>query len=101
MNQYNWTLLEQLCAVHAVSGREDAMTAFVRDTIRPLVDEVYVDNLGNVVGILNGSQFPEYRLMLQAHMDELGLIVRNITGDGFLQIERVGGIPEKSLLGQR
>lgn len=101
MQEYNWVLLEKLCAVHAVSGREDKMTAFVHDHIRPLVDEVSVDNLGNVVGILKGTQYPDYRLMLQAHMDELGLIVRNIIRDGYLQIERVGGIPEKSLLGQR
>lgn len=101
MKQYDWGLLERLCAIHAVSGREDAMTAFVRDTVRPLVDEVSVDHLGNVVGILKGAKHPDYRLMLQAHMDELGLIVRNITSDGFLLIERVGGIPEKSLLGQR
>jgi putative aminopeptidase FrvX len=101
MNRYDWDLLEQLCAIHAVSGREDEMTAFVRETIRPLVDEVSVDNLGNVVGIMKGAQYPDYRLMLQAHMDELGLIVRNITDEGFLQIERVGGIPEKTLLGQR
>jgi putative aminopeptidase FrvX len=101
MEPYDWGLLEQMCTIHAVSGREDAMTAFVRDYIRPLVDEVSIDNLGNVIGILHGSQFPDQRLMLQAHMDELGLIVRNITEDGFLRIERVGGIPEKSLLGQR
>lgn len=101
MEQYNWSLLERLCAIHAVSGREDAMTAFVRDHINPLVDEVSVDNIGNVVGILKGSHYPDHRLMLQAHMDELGLIVRNITNDGFLQIERVGGVPEKSLPGQR
>jgi putative aminopeptidase FrvX len=101
MKEYNWDLLEKLCAVHAVSGREDKMTAFVHDHIHPLVDEVSVDNIGNVVGILKGTQYPDYRLMLQAHMDELGLIVRNIIEDGYLQIERVGGIPEKSLLGQR
>ena len=101
MTEYDWDLLEKLCAVHAVSGREDKMTAFVRDYIQPMVDDVSVDNLGNVVGILKGTQYPDYRLMLQAHMDELGLIVRNITDDGYLQIERVGGIPEKSLLGQR
>jgi putative aminopeptidase FrvX len=97
----DWKLLEQLCAIHAVSGREDRMTAFVRDLIRPWVDDLSVDNLGNVVGILNGTKYPDYRLMLQAHMDELGLIVRNITADGFLLIERVGGVPEKSLMGQR
>ena len=98
---YNWQLLEQLCGIHAVSGREDRMTAFVRDTIKPLVDEVYVDNLGNVVGTLRGASYPDHKLMLQAHMDELGLIIRNITRDGFLLIERVGGVPEKSLMGQR
>jgi len=101
MQNLRWELLEQLCAIHAVSGREDALTAFVRDHIRPLVDDVRVDNLGNVVGILRGEQHPECRLMLQAHMDELGLIVRNITTDGFLLIERIGGVPEKSLPGQR
>jgi len=101
MMEYDLDLLEKLCAVHAVSGREDKMTAFVRDYIRSLVDEVSVDNLGNVVGILRGAKHPEYRLMLQVHMDELGLIVRNITENGFLQIERIGGISEKSLLGQR
>jgi putative aminopeptidase FrvX len=101
MNLDNMQLLEQLCAIHAVSGREDAMTAFVRDLIRPLVDEVSVDNLGNVVGIIKGTSYPDHKLMLQAHMDELGLIVRNITDDGFLLIERVGGIPEKTLMGQR
>lgn len=101
MKQYDWRLLETLCAIHAVSGREDPMTAFVRDMIRPLVDEVKVDNLGNVVGILRGARYPDYRLMLQAHMDELGLIVRNVTDEGFLLIERVGGIPEKTLLGRR
>ncbi|NQU31368.1 MAG: M42 family peptidase, partial [Anaerolineae bacterium] len=101
MNERGLDLLEKLCAIHAVSGREDKMTAFVRDYIRPLVDEVSVDNLGNVVGILKGSKYPDYRLMLQAHMDEIGLIIRNIDTNGFLQIERVGGVPEKSLLGQR
>ena len=101
MKQYDWRLLETLCAIHAVSGREDPMTAFVRDMIRPLVDEIRVDNLGNVVGILRGARYPDYRLMLQAHMDELGLIVRNVTDEGFLLIERVGGIPEKTLLGRR
>jgi putative aminopeptidase FrvX len=97
----DWGLLEEICAIHAVSGREDAMTACIRDYIQPLVDEVNVDNLGNVIGILHGTKYPDCRLMLQAHMDELGLIIRNITDDGFLLIERVGGIPEKSLLGQR
>lgn len=101
MDNMDWDLLEKLCAIHAVSGREDAMTAFVSDQIASLTDESYVDNLGNVVGVLRGAQFPDYKLMLQAHMDELGLIIRNIDDNGFLFIERIGGIPEKTLLGQK
>ncbi len=101
MPEHDWKLLENLCAIHAVSGREDRMTAFVRDLVRPLVDEVRVDNLGNVVAILTGTQYPNHRLMLQAHMDEIGLIVRNVTADGFLLVERVGGMPEKTLMAQR
>jgi len=101
MADLDWKLLEQLCAIHAVSGREDRITAFLRDLIRPMVDEVSVDNLGNVVGIVKGTKYPEYRLMLQAHTDEIGLIVRGITEDGFLLVERVGGMPEKTLMAQR
>lgn len=101
MVNLDWDLLESLCGIHAVSGREDAMTAYVRNAITGLVDDVWVDNIGNVVGILEGAENPEYKLMLQAHMDELGLIIRNITFDGYLLIERIGGVPEKSLLGQR
>lgn len=101
MSQYDWNLLEELCGIHAVSGREDLATRFVRAFVEPLAERVNVDNLGNVVAILEGSKHPDYKLMLQAHMDELGLIVRNITDDGFLLFERVGGIPEKSLLGER
>src|SRR4030042_5673661 len=97
----DWGLLELLCMIHAVSGREDRMTRFVHDKIVNLVDEIHIDRLGNVTGIIKGTRQPEYRLMLQAHMDELGLIVRSITSDGFLLFERVGGIPEKSLLSQR
>lgn len=98
--ELDWNLLEKLCSIHAVSGREDTMTSFVRDSIKDFVDELSVDNLGNVVGIIKGTKYPEFKLMLQAHMDEIGLIVRNITDDGFLLLERIGGMPEKSLLGQ-
>jgi putative aminopeptidase FrvX len=101
MSQYDWNVLEQLCGIHAVSGREDLAVREIKRIAEPLADIVSVDNLGNVVATLEGATYPETKLMLQGHMDELGLIVRNITDDGFLLVERVGGLPEKSLLGQR
>ena len=101
MSSYDWNLLEELCGIHAVSGREDRAVRYLRDAVEPLADSVSVDNLGNVVAILEGAKHPDHKLMLQAHMDELGLIIRGVTDDGFLLFERVGGVPEKSLLGQR
>ncbi len=101
MKSPDWGLLEKLCSLHAVSGREDLIIHFLRNTIQPWVDDLSVDNLGNIVAVLEGQKHPETKLMLQSHMDELGLIVRNITPEGFILIERVGGLPEKSLLGQR
>lgn len=96
-----WELLQELCSIHAVSGREDVIISYLRHYLADYLDDLTVDNIGNVSGVLRGSYEPERLLMLQAHIDELGLIVRNITDDGFLLIERVGGMPEKSLLGQR
>lgn len=101
MSTSDWTLLEKLCGIHAVSGREDRIIRYLRESLTPLVDRLEVDNLGNIVAFVEGEKYPEYKLMLQAHMDELGLIIRNITDDGYLLVERVGGLPEKSLLGQR
>jgi putative aminopeptidase FrvX len=101
MTDYDWGLLEELCSLHAVSGREDRIIRFLRNYLEPLVDKLSVDNLGNIVVELEGTSHPDTRLMLQSHVDELGLIVRNITGQGYLLVERVGGLPEKSLPGQR
>lgn len=100
-NDDNWALLAELCAIHAVSGREDRMVQFLRQSCEPYLEQIEVDRLGNVTGMIPGQQSPDRRLMLQAHMDELGLIVRDIREDGFVLFERVGGVPEKSLLGQR
>lgn len=100
-NLESWELLKELCAVHAVSGREDRMIRWLRDHLEGKLDDFHVDRLGNITGIIAGEDDGERQLLLQAHMDELGLIVRDITEDGFLRFERVGGVPEKSLLGQR
>ncbi|MEE8122348.1 MAG: M42 family metallopeptidase [Anaerolineales bacterium] len=91
-------LLEELTAIPALSGREEAMIAAMRRHFEPVADEVRVDRLGNVIATIEGKA-DEPKLLIFAHMDELGLIVRKIDEDGFLRFERVGGVPEKSLLG--
>jgi putative aminopeptidase FrvX len=91
------TILEQFTSTPAVSGREDALIRMMREAFTPIADEVHVDRLGNVTASLQGDP-DQPQLLIFAHMDELGLIVRKIEPDGFLRFERVGGVPEKSLL---
>jgi putative aminopeptidase FrvX len=91
-------LLEELTAIPALSGYEDAMIQAMVSRFQGLADEVQVDRVGNVTATLRGED-GHPSLLVFAHMDELGLVVRKIEADGFLRFERVGGVPEKSLLG--
>jgi Cellulase M and related proteins len=65
----------------------------------PYVDEVLVDRWGNVIGVKRGSS--DYRAMVAAHMDEIGLVVDYIDKDGFLRTRPIGGWSEVTLAGQR
>lgn len=91
-------LLRELTQIPALSGYEDRMVAKMREIFKQYTDQVEVDRLGNVIATVEGGA-SEPCLMIFAHMDELGLVVRKIENDGFLRFERVGGVPEKSLLG--
>ncbi|HMN28459.1 MAG TPA: M42 family metallopeptidase [Caldilineaceae bacterium] len=92
--------LEQLIALPGLAGREDAVIAFMREALAPLADEVSVDWLGNVIARI-GQASTRPRVMVFAHMDTLGLLVRKIEPDGFLRVQRLGGVPEKALQAQR
>lgn len=90
-------LLRELCNAHGVSGYEDEVCAILERRVRPLVDEVCVDALGNLLAIKR-SQDPEApTLMLDAHMDEVGLVVSHIDHNGFLRFALVGGWDERVL----
>jgi tetrahedral aminopeptidase len=95
----NIPLLRQLCELPGIPGREDAVRAVVLDELRPLVDTIRVDALGNVIGVRRGSGGP--RVMLAAHMDEIGFMVRHIDERGFLRIHAVGGFDPSRLPAQR
>lgn len=92
--------LQQLTSLIALSGYEDSVIRYVREQLA-FASEVTVDPLGNVIVRINESNESDpFRVMVFAHMDELGLIVSKIEDTGFLRLERLGGIPEKSLAGQ-
>jgi endoglucanase len=95
----NLDLLKRLCETPGIPGREDLIREVVIAELRPLVDELRVDALGNVVGRKNGSGGP--RVMVAAHMDEIGFLVKHVDDNGFLRIHPVGGFDARVLVAQR
>jgi tetrahedral aminopeptidase len=81
-----------------VSGNERNIRELIKKAIKPYVDEVKIDNLGNLIARKKG---PRPRIMLAAHMDEVGLAVRHIHKSGRIEIEKVGGVDSLTLLGQQ
>jgi endoglucanase len=92
--------LEKLSNACGVAGREEEVRKLVKDMLKPHVDEVKEDKLGNVIGIKKGKKNAA-KVMLAAHMDEIGLFVKTISKEGFLQFTKIGGIDDRILLAQK
>lgn len=88
--------LEQLCAVGAPSGFERPAAQVAAELLRPLMDEVSVDRLGNVIGVKRCGKENAGRLVLDAHLDEIGLMVTGIE-DGYLRFRSIGGVDPRML----
>ena len=92
-------LLRRLCETPGIAGYEDRVRAVVTDALRPLADDVRTDIMGNVIATRSGSGGP--RVMLAAHTDEIGFLVRHIDERGFLRLQPVGSFDPRVLLAQR
>lgn len=96
------SLLSKTCEIAGAPGFEKRIRDFIMEQVSPFVDEVQVDNLGNVIAIKKASNNPEgKRVMLAAHMDEIGFIVKHIDDNGFLRFHTLGGFDPKTLVAQR
>jgi putative aminopeptidase FrvX len=93
-------LLERLCNAIAISGDEGEVRQIVLEQVHDLADEVRVDALGNVLVTKRGSKRNSLKVMLAAHMDEVGFMVVSDEGDGFYQFETVGGMDVSQLAGK-
>jgi len=93
--------IKELCALDGVSGFEDRVRAYVKEKAAPYADSMRVDALGNVIVFKKGKKSTGNKLLLAAHMDEVGLIIRDITDDGYLKFSCVGGIDRRVLLGKQ
>jgi endoglucanase len=94
-------LLEKLCNIIAVSGDEGEVRKIVLEEIEPHADEVRVDALGNVLATRRGRGKRRTRVMLDAHMDEVGLMVVADEGEGIYRFETVGSIDVRHLVGKQ
>ncbi len=82
-------LILKLSDLHGVGGFEDEVREFIRGEIEPYVDEVFTDAIGNLIAVKKGGG--EFKLMLDAHMDEVGFIVSKVEENGFLRFAPLGG----------
>lgn len=92
--------LEKLSNASGVVGREEEVRNLMADLMKPHADEVYVDKLENVVAVKKGKKNAP-KVMLAAHMDEVGLMVKTVNKEGFLQFAKMGGIDDRILLAQK
>lgn len=93
-------LLERLCTAQGISGDEGTVREMILEEITPYAESVTVTPLGNIIAEKKGAQRAKTRLLLNAHMDEVGMIVTGITKEGLLRFTPVGGIDRRILPGK-
>ncbi|WP_100629504.1 M42 family metallopeptidase [Algoriphagus formosus] len=96
------SLLKDVCEIAGAPGFEKRIRDLIIELVTPYVDEIKTDNLGNVIAVKKGQRNPDgKRVMVAAHMDEIGFIVTHIDDNGFLRFHTLGGFDPKTLTAQR
>lgn len=98
-------LIRDLAAIPGPSGREGAIRARIRELVEPVAEEIRIDPLGNLIAAARSkggaAGARPRRIMLAAHMDEIGVIAIHVDDDGFIRVRPIGGVSPTMLLGQR
>ena len=95
----NIKTIKELCLIPGLSGYEDNVRKYLENKLTESKLKYHSDVLGNLICTLSGKKnLPS--IMLFAHMDQIGFIVKKIENNGFLRVERLGGVPEKALASQ-
>ena len=92
--------LKTLCALSGVSSFEDEVRDYIRKRVEPYADSIRADAMGNLIVFKRGTRPTGNKLMMCAHMDEVGLMVKSVSEDGYLKFGCVGGIDRRVLLGK-
>jgi tetrahedral aminopeptidase len=97
--ELNEALLRRLIETPGVPGREEQQRRIAHDELGPLTDEVRTDSLGSVIGTKRGHD--DVRVMIAAHTDEIGFLVKYIDDKGFLRLQTLGGHDPANMVSQR
>ena len=92
-------MIKELCTLSGISGKENAVRDYIIEKIKDYA-EYSVDPLGNLIVFKKGKNPAKNKVMLDAHMDEVGMIITAITSEGYLKFAKVGGIDSRVMLGR-
>ena len=90
-------IIKYLSDLRGISGHEYRINNAVKELFEPYCDNVYIDSLGSVIAVKKCGKADAPKVMLEAHMDEIGLIVTSITDEGYLCVSNVGGVDARIL----
>lgn len=90
----DFSLLKRLTQTYGPSGAEGEITQLIADIIQPYCDTLTIDKLGNLIAVRKGS---EKKIMIAAHVDEIGIMITHINENGFLRFTTVGGVHVQEL----
>ena len=94
-------LIRKLCQVPGVSGFEEEIRACIADKIRLHVQQMRVDAVGNLIAWKAGRRKAENELLITAHMDEVGFIVKRVDDKGYVRFAPIGGIDRRTVIGKK
>ena len=98
-------LLKKLCETPGIAGYEERIQKVIKGELEKVTDRVKIDKLGDVIGIKKADRIIDgsvpKKVMIAAHMDEVGLVIRYIDDDGFLRFFPLGGFDLKTLFAQK
>ncbi|MGM0420505.1 MAG: M42 family metallopeptidase [Bacillota bacterium] len=94
-------LIKKLCETTAVTGYETSIIPLLKEAFKDYVDSFKIDKLGNFTALKKGQGEDNPKILIAAHMDEIGLMVKKIDEDGFIKFSTVGGIDPRTLPGQK
>ena len=94
-------ILKELCALNGVSGNEGAVRDHIAARVKPYAETIETDAMGNLLVFVRGKRAPKQKVMVAAHMDEVGIIVTGVTEEGYLKFDFVGGVDRRVVIGKR